>query len=145
MLRYARHALLVAAAGVFFAAPLPARAETEVDLALVIAVDISYSMDPEEQALQRDGFVGAFRSKEVHDAIRSGARIYATVAGWGVSSDGRGGLTRPEVDGQLLAVNRAYDRAGFDPGTVDLFEGHGTGTDVGDPVLVTLMSGRTSV
>jgi hypothetical protein len=84
MLRYARHALLVAAAGVLFAAPLPARAETEVDLALVIAVDISYSMDPEEQALQRDGFVGAFRSKEVHDAIRSGAlgRIAVTYGEW---------------------------------------------------------------
>ena len=73
MLRCARRALLVMAAAALLAAPLPAAAETEVDLALVIAVDISYSMDPEEQALQRQGFVGAFRSRDVHEAIRSGA------------------------------------------------------------------------
>ena len=47
-----------------------ARAQTEVDLALVLAVDISYSMDVEEQALQREGFAEAFRSPQVHDAIR---------------------------------------------------------------------------
>ena len=82
MLRW--KALLVAAAVALLAAPLPATAETEVDLALVIAVDISYSMDPEEQALQREGFVGAFRSKEVHDAIRSGAlgRIAVVYGEW---------------------------------------------------------------
>jgi hypothetical protein len=50
-----------------------ARAATEVDLALVLAVDISNSMDPEEQELQRSGFVEAFRSPAVHDAIRGGA------------------------------------------------------------------------
>jgi hypothetical protein len=51
---------------------LPAWAATEVDLALVLAVDISNSMDPEEQELQRAGFIEAFRSPIVHDAIRSG-------------------------------------------------------------------------
>ena len=40
-----------------------ARAETEVDLALVLAVDVSRSMDTDEQRLQRDGFVDAFRSR----------------------------------------------------------------------------------
>ena len=49
-----------------------ARAETEVDLALVLAVDVSLSMEPDEQELQRQGFVEAFRSPEVHDAIRKG-------------------------------------------------------------------------
>jgi hypothetical protein len=39
----------------------PAAARIEVDVALVLAVDISNSMDPEEQALQREGFVAAFR------------------------------------------------------------------------------------
>ena len=42
---------------------------TEVDLALVLAVDISRSMEPAEQELQREGFVEAFRSKDVHHAI----------------------------------------------------------------------------
>jgi len=66
------------------------------------------------------------------DARRAGHRVYATVAGWGVSSDGKGGMTRPEAEGYRLALHRAYRRAGFGIGTVPLFEGHGTGTEVGD-------------
>jgi uncharacterized protein DUF1194 len=71
------------------AALQPARASTEVDLALVIAVDISYSMDPEEQALQREGFAQAFRSPLVHDAIRRGmiGRIGVTYMEWAGASD----------------------------------------------------------
>lgn len=63
----------------------PAHAQkTEVDLSLVLAVDISNSMDAEEQQLQREGFVAAFRSPEVHDAIRKGAlgRIAVTYMEW---------------------------------------------------------------
>ncbi|MFI5929082.1 SDR family NAD(P)-dependent oxidoreductase [Micromonospora sp. NPDC051543] len=66
------------------------------------------------------------------DAHRAGHRVYATIAGWGISSDGKGGITRPEVDGYRLALRRAYERAGFGIDTVSLFEGHGTGTAVGD-------------
>ena len=67
----------------------PAAAETEVDLALVLAVDISYSMDPEEQALQREGFAQAFRSPMVHDAIRRGmiGRIAVTYFEWAGAYD----------------------------------------------------------
>lgn len=67
----------------------PARAQTEVDLALVLAVDISYSMDPEEQALQREGFAEAFRSPLVHDAIRRGmvGRIAVVYMEWAGASD----------------------------------------------------------
>ena len=62
----------------------PAAALTEVDVALVLAVDISNSMDPEEQALQREGFIAAFRSPLVHDAIRKGAhgRVAVTYMEW---------------------------------------------------------------
>ena len=47
--------------------------EAEVDVALVLAVDVSRSMDPDEQTLQRDGYVKAFRSRQVHDAIGQGS------------------------------------------------------------------------
>ncbi|MGW7091045.1 type I polyketide synthase [Streptomyces sp. NPDC054874] len=66
------------------------------------------------------------------DALAAGHRVYASIAGWGVSSDGQGGITRPEVSGYQLALARAYERAGFGIDTVPLFEGHGTGTAVGD-------------
>ncbi|HEU4386598.1 MAG TPA: beta-ketoacyl synthase N-terminal-like domain-containing protein, partial [Blastocatellia bacterium] len=68
----------------------------------------------------------------LQDALAHGSRIYSVIRGWGVSSDGSGGITRPEVDGQLLALRRAYKRAGFGIETVGYFEGHGTGTSVGD-------------
>jgi hypothetical protein len=60
------------------------RAPTEVDLALVLAVDVSTSMDPEEQELQRQGYVEAFRSPMVQRAIQGGmaGRIAVTYVEW---------------------------------------------------------------
>ncbi|MFH9561374.1 type I polyketide synthase [Streptomyces globisporus] len=79
------------------------------------------------------------------DAVASGHRVYASIAGWGISSDGQGGITRPEVSGYQLALSRAYDRAGFGIETVPLFEGHGTGTAVGDATeLRAIMSARAA-
>jgi enediyne polyketide synthase len=75
------------------------------------------------------GFVVLMRQ---HDALTQGRRIYAVIRGWGLSSDGSGGITRPEVAGQLLALQRAYRRAEVGIDTVEYFEGHGTGTSVGD-------------
>jgi hypothetical protein len=43
-----------------------------VDVELILAVDISYSMDPEEQALQREGYVAAITSREFLSALREG-------------------------------------------------------------------------
>ena len=55
-----------------------------VDVELVIAVDISYSMDPDEQALQREGYVLALTSKEFLQALRQGAhgKIAVTYFEW---------------------------------------------------------------
>jgi Protein of unknown function (DUF1194) len=57
-------ALLVAA---------PARAQIPVDLELVVAVDISRSVDDQESKLQRDGYIAAFTDRRVIEAIQSGA------------------------------------------------------------------------
>ena len=55
--------------------PFAARAsDMPVDLELVLAVDVSRSMDMDEQTLQRNGYVAAFRHKDVIDAISSGPR-----------------------------------------------------------------------
>jgi enediyne polyketide synthase len=75
------------------------------------------------------------------DAIEQGRRRYAVIAGWGYSSDGRGGITRPEEDGHRLALQRAYASAGFGIETVGYFEGHGTGTAVGDATELRAFSG----
>ena len=62
----------------------PARAQTLVDLQLVLAVDISRSMDQDEQSLQRAGYVTALRDPEVIAAIQGGplGRIAVTYVEW---------------------------------------------------------------
>lgn len=61
-----------------------ARADTVVDLELVLAVDVSLSMDLEEQRLQRDGYVEALRHPDIVKAIQSGAhgKIAVTYVEW---------------------------------------------------------------
>jgi hypothetical protein len=51
----------------------PARAQAPVDLELVLAVDISRSVDDVEARLQREGYMAAFRDPRVVQAIQSGA------------------------------------------------------------------------
>ncbi len=84
--------LLVIAVGLLPFASAWRRAPTEVDLALVLAVDVSTSMDPDEQELQRQGYVEAFRSPLVHRAIGTGVRGQIAVAyvEWAGTHDGRG-------------------------------------------------------
>jgi hypothetical protein len=62
-----------------------------VDVELVLAVDISYSMDPEEQALQREGYAQALVSREFMRALREGAngKIAVTYVEWAGQFDQR--------------------------------------------------------
>ncbi|MGD2131813.1 MAG: DUF1194 domain-containing protein [Maricaulaceae bacterium] len=76
------------AAAVFAACALgaPAAAQIQrVDLELVLAVDVSQSMDSAEHRLQRQGYVEAFRHDEVIEAILFGprGRIAVTYVEWG--------------------------------------------------------------
>jgi len=71
------------------AAPLPRLADQRsgaipVDVELVIAVDVSCSMDPDEQALQREGYVQALTSREFMQALHEGAngKIAVTYFEW---------------------------------------------------------------
>jgi acyl transferase domain-containing protein len=77
--------------------------------------------------------IGLLVLKRLADAERDRDRIYAVLKGVGTSSDGRAkGIATPRVDGELLALRRAYQSAGIDSQTVGLLECHGTGTAVGD-------------
>src|SRR5262249_17989163 len=74
--------VLAALAAAGFAAPPASRladmpgsriaGSLDVDVELVLAVDISYSMDPDELALQRDGYVEALTSPEFLNALGNG-------------------------------------------------------------------------
>jgi hypothetical protein len=85
--RFVRIAASVATAAVLCATPVPAQQPTagqRVDLELVLAVDISQSMDYDEHELQRNGYIDAFRHKDVVNAITSGPRgkIAVTYMEW---------------------------------------------------------------
>jgi hypothetical protein len=96
---------------VAFGFSIPAYAETEVDVALVLAVDISFSMDMEEQALQREGFVKAFRSPEVQDAIDRGliGKIAVTYFEWAGAADQHVVIPWTLIDSPAAAVAFADD------------------------------------
>ncbi|MFE5570259.1 SDR family NAD(P)-dependent oxidoreductase [Amycolatopsis japonica] len=139
-----------------------ANALSEGDLDVAIAGGVDLSIDPFEVI----GFAktGALAKREMkvydadsngfwpgegsgmlvlmreEDAIAQGKRIYANIGGWGVSSDGKGGITRPEASGHRLALKRAYDKAGYGVETVSYFEGHGTGTALGDATEIEALS-----
>lgn len=139
-----------------------ARSLSDGDLDVVLAGGVDLSIDPFEVI----GFAktGALAKREMkiydkdsngfwpgegsgllvlmreEDALARGKRIYATITGWGISSDGKGGITRPEAAGHELALTRAYERAGYGVETVSYFEGHGTGTALGDTTEIEALS-----
>ncbi len=77
--------------------------------------------------------LGVVVLKRLGDALADGDRVYAVVRGIGQASDGRGhGLLAPSVDGESLAIRRAYESTGVDPATISLVEAHGTGIPLGD-------------
>ncbi len=81
--------------------------------------------------------IGMIVLKRRRDAERDGDRIYAILKSVGTASDGRGAsVMAPRVEGEELAVRRAYEKAGVDPRSIALVEAHGTATTVGDSAEV---------
>jgi acyl transferase domain-containing protein/phosphopantetheinyl transferase/acyl carrier protein len=85
--------------------------------------------------------VGIIVLKRREDAERDGDRVYALLKGIGTASDGRAlGLLAPRLEGEILALRRAYEATGISPRTVELIEAHGTGTPVGDLTEIQALS-----
>lgn len=72
-----------------------------VDVELVLALDISYSMDLDELALQREGYAQAIVSKEFLQALKTGptGRIAVTMFEWAASNDQKIVLPWQVIDG----------------------------------------------
>lgn len=94
--------------------------KTEVDVEIVFAVDISYSMDPDEQRLQRDGYIQAVVSPEFLQAVKAGqnGKIAVAYMQWASSFDQDVTVAWTLIDG--LATARAFAdklaEAPFSPG-----------------------------
>ncbi len=81
------------------------QAAPSVDVELVIAVDVSYSMDLDELAIQREGYGQAIVSKEFLQALRGGpnGKISITYFEWSASSDQRLIIPWRVIDGPETA------------------------------------------
>ena len=84
-----------------------------VDVELVLAVDISYSMDPEEQALQREGYIAGITSREFMQALREGmhGKVAMTYFEWAGPFDQQVEVPWRLIDGPETADAFASDIA----------------------------------
>lgn len=102
---------------VLMAVALPAKGQERVDIALVLAVDVSRSMSLEELRIQREGYAAAIASQEVVRAIGQGAyrRIAVTLFEWANDSHAREILSwtiiESQADADAVSASLLADRS----------------------------------
>ena len=76
--------------------------------------------------------------KRYEDALEDGDYIHGVIIGSAVNNDGsnKNSYTAPNVDGQAECIAEAIAMADINPETISYIEGHGTGTNLGDPIEV---------
>ena len=130
--------LLVLCTSIFFA--IPSRADDtnincqgRVDVAIVLALDVSESMDRVEWALEKKGYVEAFLDEKVVSAITSGScgRIAVTVVQWG-------GMTSQQVAIPWKIINGRESARAFSKQFSLLSDPVSRGTYIGQAVMFSI-------
>ena len=89
-----------------------------------------------------DGYVpgegmGAVLLKPLQQAIADGDQIYGVIKATAINHGGKtSGFTVPNQAAQSQVISTAFQRAGWEPSSVDYIEAHGTGTMLGDPIEI---------
>ena len=96
----------------------------------------SKTFDARADGYVRSEGVGVVIVKPWDAALRDGDDVWGVIRATAMNQDGHSkvGLTAPNPKAQRDVLRAAYDRAGIDPETVGLWEAHGTGTSLGDPI-----------
>lgn len=93
----------------------------------------SCPLDKRSAGLVSSEGAGMLVLKRYEDALRDNDHIYGTIAGVGLSNDGRGKfLLSPNPKGQIMAFERAYQDSNVSPEKIQYLECHATGTPLGD-------------
>lgn len=75
--------------------------------------------------------------ERLSDARRHGHQVLGLIRGSAINSDGASnGLTAPSGPAQQQVIQQALDQAALSPADVDVVEGHGTATPLGDPIEI---------
>ncbi|HEX7239910.1 MAG TPA: type I polyketide synthase, partial [Longimicrobiaceae bacterium] len=94
------------------------------------------SYDAEARGTVPGSGVGVVVLKRLEDALADGDTIHAVIRGTAVTNDGAAkiGYSAPSRSGQARAITEALAVAGVEPDEVSYVEGHGSATELGDPI-----------
>ncbi|MDB4950210.1 MAG: polyketide synthase [Gemmatimonadetes bacterium] len=96
------------------------------------------SYDARSAGTQVGSGVAVVCLKRLGDALRDGDPVRAVIRGSAINNDGAAkvAFTAPSVEGQAAVIGEALSVAGVRADTIRFVEGHGSGTDLGDPIEV---------
>ena len=97
----------------------------------VMAPDVCRPFSKDRAGMIIGEGAGMFMLETEESAKARGAKIYAEMAGFGMSSDAKD-ITTPDVNGAARAVTNALKDAGLKPEDIDYINAHGTGTRIND-------------
>jgi len=86
--------------------------------------------------------LGVIAMKRLVDALDDGDTILAVIKGTAVNNDGatKASYTAPSPDGQAEVIAEALAVSGVEPDTIGYIDGHGTGTNIGDPIEISALT-----